>query len=372
MGVAVTAHNDSDPGGGVAVISDLSVVQTQTTSQVAFLEEPKDAVTYGGCEVSFSCVATNTAITNGTVSCQWFKNNQVIADNAGSQFTFLAGPGDDGDQVYCRVTNAAGIMCSRTGIVSVLTGTTYPGLKREIWNYQNCENVRVGNCPPAGRVAALTTLEAPSNWGEGYAGRVSGLFFPPVSGNYVFFVSSDDKSDLYLSTDANPANKRLIAQESAWSSARQWTESGGGSVLSQKRSDQWSPDGGITRPYLTGIHLVAGQSYYIEAIHRQGFGPDNLAATYKLVTEGDPLSGDPTRLTNSPSQVMLRYLTWPVTQLVVAANPQDVTTRSDHLAAFTAVFQTDSEVPPQYQMAEKWDEHPWRHGSHPEVHREAG
>ena len=53
-----------------------------------------------------------------------------------------------------------------------------------------------------------------SAWGvaDYYFARVSGYFVPPSNGNYVFFVDSDDQSNLYLSTDETPANKKLIAQ----------------------------------------------------------------------------------------------------------------------------------------------------------------
>jgi len=44
--------------------------------------------------------------------------------------------------------------------------------------------------------------------------RYFGYLIPPVSGDYIFYVSSDDNSQsLTLSTDDNPANKRQIAIE---------------------------------------------------------------------------------------------------------------------------------------------------------------
>ena len=60
--------------------------------------------------------------------------------------------------------------------------------------------------------------EAGSNYGD----TLSGWLVPPKDGDYVFFICSDDMSDLFLSTDDNPANKKLIAQETVWSSPRQW------------------------------------------------------------------------------------------------------------------------------------------------------
>jgi hypothetical protein len=52
------------------------------------------------------------------------------------------------------------------------------------------------------------------DWADNYVQRLSTWFVPPTTGRYVFYLSSDDDSDLFLSTDENEANKRLIAQQS--------------------------------------------------------------------------------------------------------------------------------------------------------------
>jgi len=61
-----------------------------------------------------------------------------------------------------------------------------------------------------------------------------GYFYPPTTGNYTFYICSDDNSALYLSTDDNPANKKLIAQETVYSNAREYTTSAGASDLTAK------------------------------------------------------------------------------------------------------------------------------------------
>lgn len=61
-----------------------------------------------------------------------------------------------------------------------------------------------------------------------YTERVSGLFIAPVTTNYVFWCNSDDDDDLFLSTDATPANKRIVAQEGGWSNVDQWHGVGSG------------------------------------------------------------------------------------------------------------------------------------------------
>ena len=61
------------------------------------------------------------------------------------------------------------------------------------------------------------------------------------SGSYLFWIASDDASELWLSTDDDPANKRLVCNCSSDVWYREFTE---------QRSEQ--------------IELVAGQAYYFE------------------------------------------------------------------------------------------------------------
>src|SRR5206468_1606629 len=57
---------------------------------------------------------------------------------------------------------------------------------------------------------------------EHFGVQFLGFLNPPVDGNYNFFISSDDNSALYLSTDESPANKVLIASEPQWNGHRQY------------------------------------------------------------------------------------------------------------------------------------------------------
>jgi hypothetical protein len=121
----------------------------------------------------------------------------------------------------------------------------------------------------------LTSGEAPQGVADNYAQRVSGWFKPTTSGKYSFYVASDDDTDFYVSTDATPANKRLVAQQTSWGNNLEWITAEGGNVISgaaltQKSSDTFSPDAGVTTPFASGITLTAGTSYYIEAIHHDG------------------------------------------------------------------------------------------------------
>src|SRR5882672_3491487 len=70
------------------------------------------------------------------------------------------------------------------------------------------------------QTAYLTTsFEAGINVADNYGQRCRGLITAPFTGNYIFWISSDDASQLYLSTDSNPANNVPIANVSAWTSS---------------------------------------------------------------------------------------------------------------------------------------------------------
>ncbi|MEM6262074.1 MAG: LamG-like jellyroll fold domain-containing protein [Bacteroidota bacterium] len=108
----------------------------------------------------------------------------------------------------------------------------------------------------------LTLFEAPSNIRDNYGVRISGYICPPQSGDYVFYVAGDDNSQLWLSTDHTPGNKRKIAYHDGWTGSRQWNK--------------------FTSQCSQRIHLQAGQTYYIEALMKEGGGGDNLAVGWKL------------------------------------------------------------------------------------------
>ncbi|GAI29533.1 unnamed protein product, partial [marine sediment metagenome] len=117
------------------------------------------------------------------------------------------------------------------------------------------------------------SFEAPTNWEDNYGTRMQGFLYPPANGSYRFWIASDDNSELWLSTDVNPANKSKIAYVPDWTEPYEWSK-----FVSQ-HSD-W-------------IALAAGQKYYIEALQKEGTGDDNLAVTWERpgIVGGDPIEG---------------------------------------------------------------------------------
>ena len=104
--------------------------------------------------------------------------------------------------------------------------------------------------------------------------KVYGYICPPSTGNYVFWIASDESGELWLSTTSGSANKIKIAFNTSATKARQWNKS-----ASQKSLP---------------ITLTAGQLYYVEALMKEGTGSDNLSVGW--AKPGQP--------TSAPSEVI--------------------------------------------------------------------
>jgi hypothetical protein len=349
-------------GGGYG----LGIAALQLVSPVAFPEfqpptsggvatEVRDLTVYEGTAAKWTFVATNNAVPNIlTAACRWYKNGTLMAGVTGSQFAFVAGASDN-HALVCAVADYpaefnphAVSVRSATGIVTVLPSVICTnGLKVEFFPGATRQAIEAGSVLTT-NLSVTSTFDLPVNsFVENYSRRVSGYFVPPASGRYVFFVCADDDADLFLSTDGDPAHKRLIAQEESWSSPWQWVSSSGWSKVSQKRSDQWSPDQGLSTPYGEGIPLVAGRGYYLEGVHHQGRGGDNFSVTYKLIADPDPTDDDMPKLQAADGNIAL--LTRPSTVLTWLAQPQDLRVEAGQPAVFTALAVTDSEFPTAYQ-----------------------
>ena len=55
------------------------------------------------------------------------------------------------------------------------------------------------------------TFEAPSDWGDYHLTRMRGFLHPSVTGDYTFWIASDNSSELWLSASQYPADAKRIA-----------------------------------------------------------------------------------------------------------------------------------------------------------------
>ncbi len=147
-----------------------------------------------------------------------------------------------------------------------------PGLSREYYaNIPGNDVVALTSAPafpdsPTFRDVLTVAFETPQNQGGDFGQRIRGFLNAPQTGDYVFWIASDDQSVLYLSSDEDPASKREIAAVSGATSFRGW--------FSQP-SQQSAP-----------VRLEAGRLYYIEALTKEGGGSDHFSTRWAL-----PLGG---------------------------------------------------------------------------------
>jgi len=188
----------------------------------------------------------------------------------------------------------------RTGVAN-WDGWLYPALKSQSDYFNNL--VPTNPTPTILQSVALASWDGPSSGitivggngqaGEGFGGKLYGWFIPPVSTNYVFYISCDDGGRLSLSTNYSPANLRVIACESLWNGPNQWTN------ICDQYPGPGSPhrgDGTATGAGPAGYvwdNSVAGQSPATACLQNRA---DQFIVAYY---DSTGLSGGPAGATNS-------------------------------------------------------------------------
>src|SRR5882672_8562315 len=88
---------------------------------------------------------------------------------------------------------------------------------------------------------------------DNYLGKIYAYFIPPTTGNYKFWIRSDDSCQLFMNTNAvnstDPAGKNFLTEVPSFINATTY--------ISNKV-----------------VSLVGGQRYYIEGLWREGTGGD--------------------------------------------------------------------------------------------------
>ncbi|MFC4100260.1 fibronectin type III domain-containing protein [Paenibacillus xanthanilyticus] len=171
-----------------------------------------------------------------------------------------------------KAKDAAGNVSAASAALNVTTNATSGGqpggptptgtITREYWlsiSGATVASIPVGTTPSG--VSALTSFEAPSNFGDNYGTRIRGYIVPTVTGTYQFAIAGDNNAELWLSANENAASKSKIAEVIDWTNEKDWNQ-----YASQK-------SGLIT--------LTAGQRYYVEVLHKEGGGGDHAAVAWK-------------------------------------------------------------------------------------------
>ena len=227
-------------------------------------------------------ITANATDTDGTISkVEFYAGNLKIGEALSSPYSINWNPGSvNSYDLTVKATDNKGAVSTSDKITIVVNQAqqiSCSGTGSLIWQYWsnvpfgNISSIPVNNKPDLEKI--ITSFATPVNFSEHYGARARGYICAPQTGQYVFFVGGDDKGELWLSTDASPENKQRIAYFDEWANPGDYS----------KNASQRSK----------GIFLQAGQKYYIESLHLEGTGGDQLSVAWIMPdgTYEDPIPG---------------------------------------------------------------------------------
>jgi PQQ-dependent dehydrogenase (s-GDH family) len=259
--VSVTTPDNQPP----STPSNLASSNLTATSTTLSWTAATDNVAVSGYNVYQNGTKINTSLVTSV-------NYNVTGLTAQTTYNFFvraldaAGNASQNSNTVSITTPAAG--CTGTGAINFqrwnnITGTSVSNLTSNP-NYPNNPST----------TGTLSRFEITSNGGDNYGMKVYGYICPPTTGSYIFWIASDDNSELWLSTNSSPATKQRVAYHTQYTNSREWNK-----YATQKSAT---------------IVLVAGQLYYVEALMKEGLQGDNLAVGW----------AKPGQSTSAPSEVI--------------------------------------------------------------------
>ena len=106
----------------------------------------------------------------------------------------------------------------------------------------------------------MPSFDAGADRGNQYGSTMRGYLVAPATGEFTFWISSTDASELHLSSDTDLDNTTMIASFAGASDRYEWDE-----TPTQRSAT---------------ISLTQGDVYYIESRHKAGIGLDHLAVAW--------------------------------------------------------------------------------------------
>ncbi len=199
-----------------------------------------------------------------------------------------------------------------TGQILSETWNNVPGLS--LWDLYKNSNYPI----LASSSSMLTSFTIGGQLGDYYGMRLRGYIHPPTTGDYSFWISGDDYSELYLSSDEDPANKVLIAYSSGYTDPLQWDK-----YPSQQSDLQY---------------LQAGRKYYIEALVKENEQGDHMAVGW----QGPGIIADAER--PIPGNRLSPYVGNGAPAPVITVQPVSVSILEGESAVFSVSAQSNSPV----------------------------
>ncbi len=156
---------------------------------------------------------------------------------------------------------AATLLLDQTYVAAPFTFSRWDNMPEGSW-YNTLLGYISSGSPAPSRTLNLDAFELPQSSPnlDRFGHHLRGWLIPAATGLYTFYLASDDRSDLWLSTDATPANRQLVASVPGWTGFRQW----------DKYPEQTSVQ----------IPLEAHRPYFLEFTHLEGAGGDHFSVAW--------------------------------------------------------------------------------------------
>ena len=135
------------------------------------------------------------------------------------------------------------------------------GVLQQVWTGQGGSSIADINTQAVIQSQqVLASFKSPTSMGNNYAQKVSGYLAVPESGEYSFWIASDDASQFKISPDMTAEKAQLVAHVNGYTSEDNWSNG------SQAK---------------TNLQLNAGQLYYVEVMHKEGGGGDHMSVAWQ-------------------------------------------------------------------------------------------
>ena len=268
VGTTVVIWTATDESGNTASVNQVVIVTRDNQAPSISITSPANGFIYtAGTPIH---VTTNASDADGTVAKVIFYAgaNQFAVDSI-APFEYTSVYEDAGTyKVTAKAFDNGGLFTVSDTVIITIEGCT-PGGSISAEGFTNIPGSTLLSFGSSSKYpndpdvrASLNKFEYGPNYGDNYGARVRGYICAPATGNYVFYISSDEDSELYLSTDDNAQNIQRIAFVKGAVGFRNWFA---------KTTQRSSP-----------VRLVRGVRYYIESIHKEATGNDHLSVGWVL------------------------------------------------------------------------------------------